>query len=134
MPGGGEQNPLAFRCPPTAKTAMDGVFAIKLARGVEVGILAHLDVGLGFLPLHIFKRSALPPVSGLDPLLGTLKEGDQPLGVPAELPVEPPGDSLGPGGAIAFDQNLVIEGEELSPGAGVSLAATAADQLPIDPG
>lgn len=107
---------------------------VQLAGSIQIWILTHLNVRLGLLPLHIFKRPPLPPVPGLDPLLGPLEEGDQPLGVSAELPLEPPGNPLGPGGTVAFHQNVIIEGEKLPPGAGITLPATAAHQLPVNPG
>ena len=69
--------PLAFCCHAESENGQDGVFARPLARRVEVWVLAHLDVRLGLLTLHVFQRSPLAAMPCLDPLLSPLKEGDQ---------------------------------------------------------
>ena len=67
----------AFGCHAVSENGQDGVFARKLARRVEVRVLAHLDMRLGLLPLHVFQRSPLAAMPCLDPLLSPLEEGDE---------------------------------------------------------
>ena len=64
--------------------AMDGPTGVKLARGIQIRVLAHLNVGFGPLSLHVFKHASLPTVPRLHPLLRPLENSQQPLGAAAD--------------------------------------------------
>ena len=65
---------------------MAGSAGLRLARGIEIRVLAHLNVGLGPLPLDVFKHPPLAPVSRLDSLLGPLECGQSPFWIAIEPP------------------------------------------------
>ena len=94
--------------------------------------MAHLDVGLGSLPFDVFQDPSLATVPGLHPLLGPLERLEQRFGIAAEPRPQARGDPLGPLGAVALHEDVVVERHILPPGAGVALPAAAADELAVD--
>ena len=64
---------------------MDGPTGVKLARGIQIRVLAHLNVGFGPLSFHIFQHPPLAAMPGLDPLLRPLEDSEQPFGAAIQV-------------------------------------------------
>ena len=96
--------------------------------------MAHLDMGLGPLPLHIFKHPPLLDMPCLYQLLRLVKHSQQPLGIPMEAMQESPPHPAHSRRSVAGHQDLVIERHILPPGARIPLPTAAAHELPIDAG
>jgi len=67
-----------------------------------------LDVRFSFLSFHVFKRSPLPSMPSLNPLLSALKESQQSFRMTIELPLESAAYSFSTFWSIPFNQDVIV--------------------------